>query len=588
MHSIIRNIRLNGCSIKHVQHLSHMCSLLFKQTNNVIDLSFVNDVLRIPFFCDDVHVLFDIVLSGMLMKDNSPVSWAKFIFNRLLWRKQCTDYHIFHSNDVVEYIQALCQRDIAVEALFRLQDIMVPDFVESMEDIVSIRRLFKNTLSWLNDSFESWVQSPLINPVSTIPIFSKLPAFFLTYHDCNNATLLRLQAMLYSKILKHVFRLDSLDLCKHQRTARKRIGFVSRALNNHSVGKISIGLVEHLHNNGFEVYLYTTDQRMQIIGEKFASSCHKYTNPSNKLMDWVKQIKQDELDILCILDPIVDINVYLIGCFRLAPIQITTWGHPDTSGLPYIDYYVSSRMFESYIDDMYTEELVRFDSMGIIYYHIDDFLQFNSMNLLRSVGRENIRNEYGFSGNIYCIAGNLIKIYPVMDTIIDKILQQDTDAYVVLITGKDNVLFDKVRNRLQRNVKFFNRIKFVSQQPDVFQFLKLVYASDVILDTHPFGGCITTLECFMVGKCVVTLPGNKLYGRFTQGFYKKIGIPELVATCVDDYVDTAIRVANNVLFRTLLENNILDKLSSIIKDQDSANEWLYFLLKCQVVAPRLA
>ena len=31
---------------------------------------------------------------------------------------------------------------------------------------------------------------------------------------------------------------------------------------------------------------------------------------------------------------------------RLAPVQVASWGHPETSGLPTIDYYLSAAAFE--------------------------------------------------------------------------------------------------------------------------------------------------------------------------------------------------------------------------------------------------
>jgi len=35
-----------------------------------------------------------------------------------------------------------------------------------------------------------------------------------------------------------------------------------------------------------------------------------------------------------------------IAGLRLAPVQCTAWGHPVTSGLPTIDYYLSSQLME--------------------------------------------------------------------------------------------------------------------------------------------------------------------------------------------------------------------------------------------------
>ena len=57
-----------------------------------------------------------------------------------------------------------------------------------------------------------------------------------------------------------------------------------------------------------------------------------------------------------------------LAALRLAPVQCTTWGHPDSSGLPTMDYYLSSEVMEPPdADAHYTERLVRLPGLGIHY-----------------------------------------------------------------------------------------------------------------------------------------------------------------------------------------------------------------------------
>src|SRR5262249_28988235 len=51
---------------------------------------------------------------------------------------------------------------------------------------------------------------------------------------------------------------------------------------------------------------------------------------------------------------------------RLAPVQCNSWGHPDTSGFPTLDYYLSSDLMEPPDgQDHYTERLVRLPNLSI-------------------------------------------------------------------------------------------------------------------------------------------------------------------------------------------------------------------------------
>ena len=73
-------------------------------------------------------------------------------------------------------------------------------------------------------------------------------------------------------------------------------------------------------------------------------------------------------------------ETYMLACCRLAPIQMNTWGHSETSGIDTLDYFMSSRYYETETaQDNYTEKLIRLDSLCTQYenpykklvYHID-------------------------------------------------------------------------------------------------------------------------------------------------------------------------------------------------------------------------
>ncbi|CAM9697392.1 unnamed protein product, partial [Laminaria digitata] len=54
-----------------------------------------------------------------------------------------------------------------------------------------------------------------------------------------------------------------------------------------------------------------------------------------------------------------------------------------------------------------------------------------------------------------------------------------------------------------------------------------------ILDTFPYGGCLTVLEGLSNGVPVVTLPAEFVRGRFALAMYKQMGYTDLVAEDVE-------------------------------------------------------
>src|SRR6185437_8243427 len=84
---------------------------------------------------------------------------------------------------------------------------------------------------------------------------------------------------------------------------------------------------------------------------------------SNLLPRAVEQISQQAFDILLYADIGMDLLSYYLAFARLAPVQCTTWGHPVTSGISQIDYFISSQELEpADADSHYSEKLVKLSS----------------------------------------------------------------------------------------------------------------------------------------------------------------------------------------------------------------------------------
>ena len=80
--------------------------------------------------------------------------------------------------------------------------------------------------------------------------------------------------------------------------------------------------------------------------------------------------------------------------------------------------------------------------------------------------------------------------------------------------------------------------------------------ADVILDPPFFGGGNTSYEAFAMGLPIVTWPGSFMRGRVTEGCYRQMGFTELVADSLDSYVEIALRLANDDVWRERVKNEI--------------------------------
>jgi len=410
------------------------------------------------------------------------------------------------------------------------------------------------------------------------------------YHDISNVELFQNIAKLQSKLCP-----DLLYNCKIKgikESKKIKVGFISDFLITfHSVAKDRLGIIKHLYNDpDFDVKIMTRKTNKHLFYDKIMSDSN--INPSNLII----QMKDDDIvsNRQQILEENFDIIVYpeigmcqqtrLIAFSRLAPIQINTWGHSDTSGLPNIDYFVSSIYFNSEKDQShYSEKLILFDSLGTYYYNIFNYFK-NEIQILDENEQDNLRNNIiektGIENpNIYGCIQIFIKIHPSFIGMLNEILGEDKNAVIVLLSTKQGDNDDVIlKNYIKSKIKFIERIYYIYQVPFT-QYAKNIKSCDLILDYYPFGGFNSTIESFLLGKICITCAGERISGKFTQGLYKKMGITEFICDSEKEYILKAVQYGKNRDERKKYEGIILENVGKIIEEKESVEEWKIFLKK---------
>jgi glycosyltransferase involved in cell wall biosynthesis len=166
-----------------------------------------------------------------------------------------------------------------------------------------------------------------------------------------------------------------------------RVGFVSSHLRRHSVCKLFCGVIRHLNDashlqgaDRFEIYVFSTAPASKEDGHTAAlrAGCGAVTSigPGGvtaaseagdragagaggtfPLVEFVRLeksvlsnrhvVRSRSIDVLVYLDIGMDPANLLWAAARLAPVQAVAWGHPSTTGLPHVDYFISSELFHA-------------------------------------------------------------------------------------------------------------------------------------------------------------------------------------------------------------------------------------------------
>jgi protein O-GlcNAc transferase len=238
---------------------------------------------------------------------------------------------------------------------------------------------------------------------------------------------------------------------------------------------------------------------------------------------------------------------------RLAPIQCNAWGHPETSGLPTLDYFLSSELMEPADgEDHYTERLVRLPNLSI-YYEPPDIPAPSS-----PVPLPGIRP----GATVYWSGQSLYKYLPQFDEVFCRVAREVGDCQFVFIEYQHGSLVTaQFRQRLERAFSAFglkaDDYCVVLPRLDQQQYIAAIGRCDAALDTIGWSGCNSTLESLTHGLPVVTTPGALMRARHSAAILRMMGVTETIGETVDDYVRIAVRLAKDEAFRLYVRQKML-------------------------------
>ncbi len=426
---------------------------------------------------------------------------------------------------------------------------MLPPIMLSSEQIDRDRARLASELSRLAHDPPHCTEADLLRYPET--------AFYLAYHGRNDRDLLRALAQVYARACPSLeTRLNGAEV-RSTADRRVRIGFVSRFFFNHSVGNFFNPVIEHLARSGqFDVHLFSVGYRTDSVLERVAGACaeHVILDP-NALEPGRHAIAARDLDVLVYADIGMDPYTYFLSFSRLAPVQCVLQGHSDTSGVPALDYFISSRLIEpDRAQDLYTERLLLLDTMPM---HLAPEPALAAIPDRTALGLP--------GGRLYLCPMRLQKVHPEMDALVARILLHDRDAHVAFFSDQRSEAWAaqlQARVRAACGVQA-SRVIFLPFEPDRTRFRAMMASAEVVLDTPHHGGGTTCNLALSAGAPIVSLVGATCRGRGPHSYYGLMGIDAGLAYSAEDYVHRALEIAASTDLRTHLRERILASLDRL-------------------------
>ncbi len=456
--------------------------------------------------------------------------------------------------------------DIALQSKTLNKDVIrfvkatkLPAIMGTVDEVAEVREVMSRRLDEMLDS-----EIHLEDPYSQINATN----FYLAFHGENDCAIQRKVAQVYEKASPSLqFVAPHCRDYKRDGKNRLRIGFLSKFIYRHSVARCFGKIIEHVSQcEDFDVTLLSVYDKEDEVTKRTYQHCRggRVVLPGhvNAAREMIAELK---FDVLIYLDIGMEPLSYFLAFSRLAPVQCVMNGHPDTTGIPNMDYYLSIDAFEpDNADQHYTESLIRMKRESV-------FERMVMPPVLKS------REELGLPTDkrLYICPVKLQKIHPEFDQAIQMILERDRDAHVLFFDDHTYPIWQtKLQQRFERTIdtSVRERVKFLPWINSTIGFLNVAACGDVLLDSFHFGANSTSILLYATGVPLVTLPGKFNRGRNAMGYSRMMGIEDLIAKDVDDYVTKSIQYATDMESRVDVGEKILANNHVLYEDQTAATE----------------
>jgi predicted O-linked N-acetylglucosamine transferase (SPINDLY family) len=341
-----------------------------------------------------------------------------------------------------------------------------------------------------------------------------------------------------------------------------RVGYVSAYLRNHNGARWALGWIQNHNKQKFEIYCYHTGRKVDQVTQQFKLSSDVFHHIPEDLESVCNQIVSDKLHILIFPDIGMEPSTTQMAGLRLAPVQCTAWGHPITSGLPTIDYYLSSDLMEpENAQEHYSEQLVRLPNIGLCY----------PKPIVPQPTKTRSEFQLRDDAVVYLSCQSLFKYLPQYDYIFPAILKQVPQAQIAFLSHQSAYITEKFRQRLKRAFANFGLNSedycVIVPRQSTLGYLSLNLVSDVYLDTLSWSGGNSTLEAIACNLPIVTCPGEFMRGRHSYAILKMLGVTDTIAENEAEYIKIALRLGLESEWRNSIVERMIHRHSYLYDDE---------------------
>ena len=249
----------------------------------------------------------------------------------------------------------------------------------------------------------------------------------------------------------------------------------------------------------------------------------------------------------------MDLNTIFASNTRLAPVQVIALGHPATTHSDFIEYVIVE---DDYVgsEKCFSEQLLRLPKDALPYVPSALAPQHVEYRLRENPEVVNIG-----------IASTTMKLNPYFLAALKAIRDRaNVKVHFHFALGQSSGVTHPYVERFIKS--YLGNDATAHPHAPYDQYLRILHNCDMMVNPFPFGNTNGIIDMVTLGLVGVCKTGAEVHEHIDEGLFKRLGLPEwLIANTVDEYVERAIRLAENhqerlELRRHIIENNGLQTL----------------------------
>lgn len=337
---------------------------------------------------------------------------------------------------------------------------------------------------------------------------------------------------------------------------RLRIGLLSTDLWEHSCAYFLRPILQARDASRVEYVCYSaggTPDWMTAELTAAADGFHDVASLDHAAL--MNRLRADKLDILIELNGHTANGPLAALRNRAAPVQATYLGYPNTTGLPTIDYRIVDAFTDPApaADQWNTEKLIRLEGCFLCY--SPPHSPPNSPASPAAPRRDNAPITFGTFNSIRKLGPEVVKLW-------SHILQAVPGSRLLIKTR--GISTPAARRNFHSAFAAegieASRLDLLDGVPDKFEHLALYSRVDIGLDTFPYNGTTTTCEAMWMGVPVIVLEGSMHAGRVGVSLLRTVGLGDLIAKNVDEYLELAVKLASDPARLAALKSTMRERM----------------------------